>query len=165
MVSIGFECAKGRSNCKSLLYVNPNNDAKLYLHSGVIIAKGTRIIVDNGIMEIGNNFFCNGDCSFYCNTSISIGNNNMYGWNVHFNTTSGHPFFVNGEQVLMSDEIRIGNHVWIGSYSIITKGTHLASESVVAQSSLVNASYDEVNCLIGGIPARLIKNNISWSAK
>ena len=165
MVSIGFDCAKGRSNCKSLLSVNPKNDAKLYLHSGVIIAKGTRIIVDNGVMEIGNDFFCNGDCSFYCNTSINIGNSNMYGWDVHFNTTNGHPFYIDGKQVSMSDEIRIGDHVWIGSNTKISKGTDLASECVVAQCSLVNNRFHEEHCLIGGIPAKVIKENVCWTRK
>lgn len=165
MVSIGFECAKGRSNCKSLLCVNPKNDSKLYLNNGVIIAKGTRIIVDNGLMEIGNNFFCNGDCSFYCNTSISIGNNNMYGWDIHFNTTDGHPFYIDGKQVSMSDEIRIGDHVWIGSNTKISKGTDLASECVVAQCSLVNGRFHEEHCLIGGIPAKVIKENVYWTKR
>ena len=161
MLSYGFRAAEGRSNCHSMLVLR--NGSQLFIKGAVIMSKGTRTIVEGGKMEIGHHFFCNGDCSFYCNTNISIGNDNMYGWGVHFSTTDGHSFFVNGKQRPMNASIIIGNHVWIGANSIISKGTEVASECVVAQCSLVNGRHSQEHCLIGGIPAIEIKENINWA--
>lgn len=163
MCSVGFKGAAGRSNCKSLLYVV--NGGKLTLEGFAIVSKGTRIIVDGGKIKVGHHFFCNGDCSFFCTTSIVIGSDNMYGWDVHFNTTDGHHFYVDGKAKQMEADIQIGNNVWIASYSHISKGAKVASDCVVAQCSLVNGEYVEPHSLIGGIPARVLKNNVDWSAK
>lgn len=88
----------------------------------------------------------------------------MYGWNINFNTNDGHHVYENGKQKTMEGDIVIGNHVWIASHSHITKNTLIADNCVVAQSSLVNKRFEEPKCLIGGMPARKIKENYTWSA-
>lgn len=163
MIIIGLDGALGRSNCKSLLYINKG--AKLILHKNTTLAKGIRMVINKGVVEIGRDFYCNGDCSFFCNMSIKIGNGNLFGWNVHFNTTDGHSFYVNEEQTQMSASIIVRDHVWVGANSIISKGSDIASECVVAQCSLVNRKFNQKHCLIGGIPARVIKENIGWAEK
>lgn len=161
--TIGFDATLGRSNFKSMLYVG--NGGHLKIEGFTVISKGTRIIIDGGVMTIGSHFFCNGDCWFNCTTSIVIGSNNMYGWGITFNTTDGHHIYVDGNVKPMEADIRIGNHVWIASYTHISKGAKVASDCVVAQCSLVNKSFDKEHCLIGGMPARVLKENIDWTAK
>ena len=163
MFSFGFDASTGRSNCQSMLVLK--NGAKLIINGLVIMSKGTRVIVDGGNMEIGHNFCCNGDCIFNCTSLIKIGEQNMYGWNTSFNTTDGHHIYVDGEERPMTGDIVIGDHVWIAANSTISKGTTVAPNCVVAQCSLVSGKYNEENCLIGGIPSKTLKRNISWSAK
>ena len=160
MCSVGFEGTTGQSNCKSLLYVV--NGGKLSFEGFAVVSKGSRIIVDGGRMKVGHHFFCNGDCWFFCTTSITIGSDNMYGWGITFNTTDGHHIYVDGNVKPMEADISIGNHVWIASYTHISKGAKVASECVVAQCSLVNKSFDNEHCLIGGMPARILKDNVEW---
>ena len=61
-------------------------------------------------------------------------------------------------------DIVIGNHVWIASHCHISKNTYIADDCVVAQQSLVGKRFEQPKCLIGGIPAKLLKDNITWSA-
>lgn len=59
------------------------------------------------------------------------------------------------------EPIYIGNHCWIGTNAIILPGTKLGNNCVVAAGSIVNKEFPN-NCLIGGIPARILKENIEW---
>lgn len=71
-----------------------------------------------------------------------------------------------GERINPSSDIVIGNHVWIGIRSTILKGSIIPSESVVAAQSMVTSSLKaSEHSLIGGIPAKMLKTDISWDRK
>ncbi|MBQ9178283.1 MAG: acyltransferase [Prevotella sp.] len=161
MFSFGFEGTIGQSNCRSLISIRKGGT--LIVGSNVQMAKGTRIVInEKGIIKIGNHFWCNGDCYFFCTKSIFIGNDNMYGWNVSFNTSDGHNIYENGIKKTVEGDIRIGNNVWVASHCLISKNTNIPDGCVVAQKSLVSKTFDEQNCLIAGSPAKIVRNNISW---
>ena len=56
----------------------------------------------------------------------------------------------------LDKDVIIGNDVWICTGSLILPGANIGDGSVVAANSLVNKSFPS-NCLIGGIPAKIIK--------
>lgn len=58
--------------------------------------------------------------------------------------------------------VHLGKHVWIGNRTTITAGTIIPDETIVASHSLVNKDFSEVgpNCLIAGIPAKVVKKGI-----
>ncbi|MGH4767175.1 acyltransferase, partial [Klebsiella pneumoniae] len=58
--------------------------------------------------------------------------------------------------------ITIGENFHIGINVAINKGCLIADGCVVASHSVVNGVFLEKNCLIAGVPARVIKRNISW---
>lgn len=163
MLVFGFKGTTGVSNCQSILSVQKGGS--LVVGEGVRMARGTRVVIgQNGIVQIGYNFWCNGDCFFHCTTKITIGDDNMYGWNISFNTSDGHYVYENGVQKPMEGEIAIGNHVWIASHCHISKNTFVADNCVVAQYSLVGKQFDTSHCLIGGLPAKVLKEDVSWTA-
>ena len=86
----------------------------------------------------------------------------MLGWNVQINTSDGHPILHNGNMKPSDLPIRVGKHVWITSNVIITKGVSIADGCIVAQGAVVVKSIQEANSLVGGIPAKIISNNIDW---
>jgi galactoside O-acetyltransferase len=53
--------------------------------------------------------------------------------------------------------VRIGNHVWIGSGSIIMPGVSLGDFCIVAANSYVNESFGPYT-IIGGNPAKIIRS-------
>ena len=44
----------------------------------------------------------------------------------------------------------------------VFKGAYVPDGCVVAAHSLVSKDFDEMNSLIGGIPAKVIRRDISW---
>lgn len=55
-------------------------------------------------------------------------------------------------------EIRIGDYSWVGMNSVILPGVTLGTRTVVAAGSVVNKSFPEGFCVIGGTPAKIIKH-------
>jgi len=57
---------------------------------------------------------------------------------------------------LITGNVKIGDHSWIGANAIIMPGVELGEFCVVAANSFVNKSFPSYS-VIGGNPARLIK--------
>ncbi len=56
----------------------------------------------------------------------------------------------------LDTDIYIGDDVWISTGCIILPGASIGKGSVVASRSLINKKFPK-NCLIGGMPAKIIK--------
>lgn len=54
--------------------------------------------------------------------------------------------------------IRIGKYCWIGMNSVILPGVELGDHVIVAAGSIVNKSFKEGYCVIGGVPVRKLKD-------
>jgi acetyltransferase-like isoleucine patch superfamily enzyme len=55
--------------------------------------------------------------------------------------------------------IRIGSNCWIGSKVTVLDGVTIGNGCIIAAGAVVTKSFPD-NCIIGGIPARLIKMRI-----
>lgn len=58
---------------------------------------------------------------------------------------------------IIRKSVRIGNHVWIGTGSIIMPGVSLGDFCIVAANSYVNESFEPYS-IIGGNPAKFIRS-------
>ena len=54
-------------------------------------------------------------------------------------------------------EVIIGERCWVGMNSIILPGVILGNRTIVAAGSVVNKSFEQGNIIIGGTPAKIIK--------
>jgi acetyltransferase-like isoleucine patch superfamily enzyme len=54
--------------------------------------------------------------------------------------------------------VKIGNYCWIGMNSVILPGVVLGNHTTVAAGSVVTKSFENGYCIVGGNPAKLIKN-------
>jgi acetyltransferase-like isoleucine patch superfamily enzyme len=61
----------------------------------------------------------------------------------------------------IDNSITIGNHVWIGADVKILKGVKIGHGSIIATGSVVTKDVND-NTLVGGIPAKILKENINW---
>ena len=58
--------------------------------------------------------------------------------------------------MVSNGDISIGNNVWICDNVVILAGAKIGNNCVIAANSVVNKEFPD-NCLIGGVPAKIIK--------
>lgn len=98
------------------------------------------------------------------NSKIHIGRDCMFAYNIDLRTGDSHSIIdsITDERINYAQNINIGNHVWIASHVSILKGVNISDNSVVATRAVVTKSFVESNILIGGMPAKKLKENINW---
>lgn len=57
----------------------------------------------------------------------------------------------------------IEDHVWIGTKVTCLKGVHVSRDTIVAATTTLCKDYATPNVIIGGVPGRIIKTDVSWS--
>lgn len=105
-------------------------------------------------IHIGERVFFNSSCHFQDQGGIFIGDDVLIGHNVVLATVNHvlHP----DDRHNIYKPIRIGNKVWIGSNAVITQGVTIGDGAVVAAGAVVNRDVP-ANCVVGGVPAKIIK--------
>lgn len=139
-----------------------NIHGKLKLSSPYSIGRGCRFdIAKNATMTIGNGGYINANSTFIIMHGLTIGDNCVISWNCQFLDEDFHQIEYEGQKK-GSNEIYIGNNVWIGCGVKIYKGSVIPDGCVIAANSVVKGTFLEKNSLIGGHPAKVIKQNVSW---
>ncbi len=130
---------------------------------------GGRAIFSEGIslsnagnMYIGDHFYANNNCTFWCSESIFLGNNNKLGWNVLIRDEDGHAMIEGGKKKDMSKPIEIGNHCWLCAESSVLKGGGMGDNCVLGFRSLLTKHYDINHALLAGTPAVPRREGIDW---
>lgn len=133
---------------------------KMNLGKNTFIARGC--FFDNPRnVYIGQNCNINYNCEFHTGKTgkeiINIGSNVWCACNVKFITIT-HELGTNDQRAgkTIFKPISIGNGCWLGEGVTILPGVNIGDGCVVAAGAYVNKDC-ESNCLIGGVPAKLIK--------
>lgn len=106
-------------------------------------------------ITIGNNVFINAGCKFQDQGGIFIGDGALIGHNVVL-ATLNHDLDPAKRQQLHPGKIVIGKGVWIGANATVTAGVTVGDNAVIAAGAVVNKDV-EANTVVGGVPARKIK--------
>lgn len=156
---------------KSSIIIDGNNNhiqIKPTIHS--IYSLKINGIKNNNKVIIEENFYQTGTCKIeftgQSNLVLKIGKNCMCAQNVQFLLGDYHKIIDNFTQEqtnIPKQGISLGNHVWIARDVKIMKDVSIANNSVVVSGSIVTKSFEQENILIGGIPAKILKENINWS--
>lgn len=98
-------------------------------------------------------------------TKISIGKSCLFSSDIHFATGDSHSILnVEGKRINKSEDIIIGNHVWVGTKVTCLKGTIVSNDSIVgATSTLCKKKFRKSNVVIAGMPGNIVKENVNWS--
>ena len=130
--------------------------------NGFSMYEGAAIVVlDGGRLVLGRNSYMN-ESLIQCAFSITIGDNCAIAGDVLIQDTDFHPVFdENGNEKTYTRPITIGNHVWICAKATILKGVTIGDGAIVAAGAVVTKDVP-AHALVGGNPARIIKENVNW---
>lgn len=144
--------------CRTILKI----DGTINFKGKAKIGMGSRIQV-NGILNIGDNFNITGNALILCSNKISIGNNTMLASESIIMDSDQHDIYdKNNNCINKSEELVIGNNVWIGARAFILKNSIIEDGCIVGANSTITKSFKNQNSIIAGTPAKVIKENIKW---
>lgn len=160
IIRIGYHEADAVDNFSVHTLLSVESGGRIVIKEDVHIGQGAIINVKrNALLTLGRNFAISGTTTVICNKKIEFGDNVQASWNSLITDSDAHQIFAkNGDLINPNKEILIGNNVWIAANTTILKGTVISDNTVVSSNSLVNKKFTNGNCIIGGAPARVIKN-------
>lgn len=133
-------------------------NGKINIYSGVYI-----FLSKNAQLNIGTNrTFIGTNSKIICFDNISIGNNVEITWDCQIMDSNFH-YFEEPNINKLTKPIVIEDNVWIGNRVSLMPGSVIPSYSTITSNSLVNKNFIEFgnNIIIGGIPAKFIKGDIT----
>lgn len=138
--------------------------SKCYLHKGGVIwfedndcslCIGDNTYIDEAHIALTEPF-----------SSIEIGRDCMLSFGVDIRCGDSHSIIdlSTGKRINYAKDVKIGDHVWLGAYVQLLKGVTIGSDSVVAIRSVVTKDMPP-NSMVAGIPAEIVKSNITWNRR
>ncbi|MEE1035658.1 MAG: acyltransferase [Oscillospiraceae bacterium] len=99
-------------------------------------------------------------------TQIRIGGDCLFSSDVHIRTGDSHSVLdLNGMRINPSENIVIGDHVWVGTKVTCLKGAAVPSRSIIGACALVTGKFTEENCALAGVPAKVVKRGVDWDIR
>lgn len=161
IVKIGFKGADLFSG-KDRTIVNIKSGGCIIFKGAAVIGSASAIYA-KGKLEIGDNFVVSAACKLSCEGEITFGDNVLISWNTQILDSNYHKVLFSEKMQEKVERIIIGNNVWLGNNVLVQKGASIADNVVVASMSIVNKEFKTTHRLLGGVPAKEIKELISWS--
>ena len=156
-------------NIKSLNILFLGNNNRVIIKEDINIIKNMSIYCgDSSFISIGKMFSVNEILISTQRTSgykITIGNDCLFSRGLVIRNGDGHTIFDEKTKEVLNrpENVEIGNHVWVAESVKILKGSKIPDNCVVGAGSIVTKKFDEPNCILAGIPAKVIRTGINWS--
>lgn len=134
--------------------------------------KDSRVyIAENAYCQMGEMSSIGSNGKIFCYNKIIFGNYCRIGFESQLMDTNSHQMIntVTGEKYPMTAPIILGNYNYFGNRISIMQNTKTPNYCTIASNSVCNKDYTQLgeNILIGGVPSKLLKENISrdWSGE
>ena len=95
-------------------------------------------------------------------TTITIGDESMISYGCNIRSSDGHAIYSSKTRINNADNIKIGEHVWIGANTTILKGVTINNNSVLGANTLVSSKEIGANSIWLGNPGKKYKDGIRW---
>jgi len=109
--------------------------------SNCYIRKNCSVVVSDGKLTIGDNFFMNNFSSLNCMGQIDIGNDCLFGegvklydHNYDYRKADGKPFNRKGHR---KGFIKIGNNCWLGSNCVVLMNVTIGDNVIIGANTVV----------------------------
>lgn len=145
---------------KAVLIIGEN--AKMIVEGHFKAFYNTEICIYPGAeLKLGYGYI-NAGTQIRCMERMVIGNQCAIGRNVMIMDYDAHTIeYENGGENMITSPVVIGNHVWIGAGATILKGVTIGDNAIVGAGSVVTKNV-RPNTVVGGNPAKIIRENINW---
>jgi maltose O-acetyltransferase len=153
-------------NCRKFNAADPlDYDTQLKILDELLGSHGKNINMQQGFhcdygknIFVGDDFLTNYNVTILDVAAVHIGDSCLIGPNTLI-TTVGHPLDKEGrrERIGICKPVSIGNDVWIGGNVTILPGVKIGNNVVIAAGAVVSKNVPD-NCVVGGIPAKKIKD-------
>lgn len=148
-----------------------------------------RIVGIGNSIKIGNNCYIGNGCSIWLegnnitvtigdrctfthdtqlcaqedNSQIFIGADCMFSHHINVRTSDSHLMYntQTGERLNPSRNVIIGEHVWIAPEAKVMKGCTIGDGAIIGSNTIVTKDVPK-NSLAVGMPAKIVKENVSW---
>lgn len=131
---------------------------RIDIMSGVVIMSPQKV-------EIGHDVLLNKGTKIGGQCGVKIGNYVMFGYNVNVvseNHAYNDPDLPIKNQGFFGSQIIIEDDVWVGANAVILPGVTVGRGAIVGANAVVTKDVMPYT-IVGGIPAKLIKNRFSAS--
>lgn len=140
-----------------LLYVGESGE--IYVNGTFDIYAGGKIYVNpNAVLKLGSGYI-NHNVNISVFKEVSIGEGCVISENVIIRDSDNHK--IKGNNKLETASIKIGHHVWIGMNAVVLKGVTIGDGAIIAAGAVITHDVPP-NTLVAGVPAKIIKHDVSW---
>ncbi len=156
-IRLGFGRVQVAEPSRSPFIWAAGKGAHIQLGHRVKLGTGCKLHVDGElIIHDCTNF--TGESTLICKKKIEVGSNCLISWQTLIMDTDFHPIYHDhtNERLNPDAPITIGDKVWIGARSSLSKGSQVPRNSVVAAAAHVTKAFEVNNVIIGGNPAKII---------
>jgi acetyltransferase-like isoleucine patch superfamily enzyme len=142
----------------SIIFYPDGNKASITIGPNNTFRRRCLISLDHsGQLIIGANNFFNNNCSINCLSSITIGNDNLFGENVKL-YDHNHKFSDLGKRIIDQGfsfgSISIGNNCWFGSNCTILSNVTIGNNVIIGANNLIFKSIPDNT---------IIKSNLTYT--
>ena len=148
----------------ALIHIQGNDNSIVLGKKSFISGAELWIEDDNNSINIGERTFVGHHSHIACTEgcSLQIDERCMISSYVQIRTGDSHSIFNNnGDRINKGMNIILGSHCWVGEGAKILKGVILEGDDIVSTGAIVTKTFQK-NVLIGGVPAKIIKEEVNW---
>ena len=155
----------GGALIKTVIHIDGDNNY-IYIGDGASVRYGVLWIEDsNNKILIGNNTHICGHTQLACieGTTIEIGKDCLFSSDVTIRTGDSHSLLdLNGTRINPSQDVKVGNLVWLCNDVKILSGVNICNDVVIGTGSIVTHNVSEEKTVVAGVPAKIINRNVIW---
>ena len=99
--------------------------------------------------------------------NIFIGKDNLFAHGIWIRLADPHLIYdiATMERINLTEDVYIGDHVWIAQEALLLRGTEIGSGSIIGAKSVIGSKKIESNSNCAGNPPQTIQKNIFFDGK